>query len=359
MTRPDKRHSSHSKGSLSSWLMSHDLLISGALAAALAIGISGCQGSGSTSVTTTAAPGQTIGCPAGLNLLSASCCNASGVQTTFNTTCPPPFTPDNPPTVQAAQMAAAAAQGLTNANAAVGKALAMKPPLAGAAGSQGGLPSISSLASVTPPTSKATAVQAAQLTGAGMSSPAAALSPSSVLAGGGMGAGSAGYMGGGDPGGGYFGGMGALGAAAPPPAVITGPGAVSQNRQPAAEQQRSTGVGMMSAGGVGNAGMDHGGGPDFSSLLGGHPSQALVPSPAGAGVKGARFAGEANRTLASVDPTDYFSRSSSFDNLFKLVEHRYQKTQLGWTLSETRSLGRSAPAAAAPRKPLTARLASP
>lgn len=332
-----------------------------ALVLAMGIWLSGCPGSSKTSVSTIAAPGQTIGCPAGLNLLSASCCDASGKQVTFNTNCPPPFTPDNPPTIPAAQMASAANQALSDANAAVSRSLAMKP------GSSPG--SSAAMAGTIVPLSGTSLNSPAQISAA-MAAPAGGvanpgLSPSSAAMGGGV-AGGAGVPGGGGGmadgaagagfggiGGDFTGGMGSLGATTP---LTSEPASAKQGPVPAGQLDAGAGIGMMSAGSPMPPGKS--GGTDFGSLLGGVIPQGLAPSSNGAGVKDARFAGEANRTLASADPADYFSRSSSFDNLFKLVERCYQQTQMDWTLSETRELGERAPASAA-RKPALMRTMAP
>lgn len=333
----------------------------------MGIWLSGCPGSNSTSVTTTAAPGQTIGCPAGLNLLSASCCNASGVQITFNSNCPPPFTPDNPPTVPAAQMAASASQALSNATAVVGNSLAMIPGGSGAT-----LPPVTPLSGAMSPHAlfQSNPALAASASGTATPKSAAALGlPSSftspALTGGagagtggiaGMGGlqgfgGMGGYAGGNVGGGASFaaigGGMGSPGTTAP--GLGSTSGSAPQGPMPVealGNNGGGDGVGMMSAGGVGNAPPSRNGGVDFSSLLGGASSGGGPGSaPQGAGAQNAQFAGNASRALASVDPTDYFSRSSSYDSLFKLVEWRYQQTQLGWNLSAAHALGQRMPAA--------------
>jgi hypothetical protein len=93
--------------------------------------------------------------------------------------------------------------------------------------------------------------------------------------------------------------------------------------------------GAESIGNVGRAGGhggDNGSSNPFGSLMDafGGGKQTAARAPAEINFKGEVDPLTGKPTSGTTDPSDYFSRLTSNDNLFKVVEHRYQQQAMTW-----------------------------
>lgn len=266
------------------------------LAAALMVYfLSGCapQGGGA-GVTPAAFPNQPIGCPNGMPSLSPSCCDNKGKQIRFDKDCGG-FTRDAKPM---AGIMAGAAQAATAGN----RAIASANELVG--DTQGRLAAATSANTV------------AQKTGPEARDPIETLremmkqKPSASGAAGGGGA----MIGGG--------GAGAGGVRDTAPA----------GNAPAAQMTAETNAAGSAYGGGGGGRAGAGGGT--ADLF---PSGGLV---ANNGTIEMHKQDKYVEPMLTADPNDYFQRVPVSENIFKVVERRYRKTENSWATSGADSLRR-------------------
>jgi hypothetical protein len=123
-------------------------------------------------------------------------------------------------------------------------------------------------------------------------------------------------------------GTGLLGDTSTKPAAVSPTEPTMATNTRAADQYASTAGG--SAGGRGGSGGS--GSNPFSGLFGGGGDSIPSGNKTADSVSfsGARDLASVNPTGSS-DPADYFSRIGADDNLFKVVERRYQKETMAWT----------------------------
>jgi len=143
--------------------------------------------------------------------------------------------------------------------------------------------------------------------------------------------------GGGSRSGGGGGGAGAGGASAN--AKKTGaadPNSFKQQEKGLADDSSGSGATLAGGGGKakrgGRGGGSSGSGKGLASLFGKNGADGK-----GDGTSALGF-GQADRGLAAVgsaDPMDYFSRIDVYQDIFKIVEKRYRKKQMSWSLEDS------------------------